>query len=97
MHSDFETANAMMTSPGHPMPVDFDLARFSTAAGEEKPKTTTLQSTDAVFGTRAAMSPERAIGRALDARSDVLWCGSLLFDLAERTPGVRKLHPRRWT
>jgi serine/threonine-protein kinase len=74
IHRDIKPANVMVTGAGRLVVCDFGLARvdddaLATLSGE-------------TLGTPAFMSPEQALGRPVDARSDVYSLGATLYQLA---------------
>jgi serine/threonine-protein kinase len=72
VHRDVKPANIMLLPSGEPKVMDFGIARVPaselTRAGE-------------VFGTPSNMSPEQALGEALDGRSDLFSLGTVLYQL----------------
>jgi hypothetical protein len=72
VHRDVKPANIMLLPSGEPKVMDFGIAKVPaselTRAGE-------------VFGTPSNMSPEQALGDALDGRSDLFSLGTVLYQL----------------
>jgi TolB-like protein/tRNA A-37 threonylcarbamoyl transferase component Bud32 len=87
VHRDLKPSNLMLAAEDHVKVVDFGLAKLvapTTAAGDA---TTALTATGAVVGSAPYMSPEQALGRALDQRSDLFSLGVVLYEmLAGRRP-----------
>jgi len=75
VHRDLKTPNLMRDSSGRIRIMDFGIAR-STAANRG-----TLTATGMTVGTPDYMSPEQALGRAVDARSDLYAFAVVLFEL----------------
>ena len=76
-HRDLKPANIMMTSNGTKL-LDFGLAKMSIDPADDA--THTIAGT--VAGTAAYMSPEQALGKPVDARSDVFSLGAVLYELS---------------
>jgi len=70
VHRDIKPGNVMILPNGDPKIMDFGIAKLAssqlTAAGE-------------FFGTPSYMSPEQALGEAVDGRSDIFSLGSVTY------------------
>src|SRR5438045_1951943 len=71
VHRDIKSANIMLDGRGRVKVLDFGLAKMAQDYGSEAPTAVKTQS-GIVMGTAAYMSPEQALGRETDERTD-LW------------------------
>lgn len=72
IHRDLKAENILITPTGRAKITDFGIAKLH---GED-----TITADGAVVGTFRAMSPEQALGRAIDHRSDLFSFGILLYE-----------------
>ncbi len=78
IHRDIKPANVMVARDGAVKVLDFGIARAIDA--------TTLIRTSSVVGTAAYMSPEQALGKPADERSDIYSLGCVLYALITGGP-----------
>lgn len=93
IHRDIKPSNIMIDDAGMVKVLDFGLAKQLTKENvpTSAPEAQTLLSTETrsgvVLGTPAYLSPEQAVGGAVDGRSDLFALGTLLYEaITGRTP-----------
>jgi eukaryotic-like serine/threonine-protein kinase len=80
VHRDIKPANVIITETGTVKVMDFGIARALHGAAQ------TMTATGMVMGTPQYLSPEQALGKTVDTRSDLYAVGCLLYELLALRP-----------
>ncbi|HUT21303.1 MAG TPA: protein kinase, partial [Anaerolineae bacterium] len=78
VHRDLKPGNIMLDEQGAARLMDFGLAHVSDASA--------MTRTGTVMGTVYYLSPEQAVGKHVDARSDLYALGAVLFEMLTGQP-----------
>jgi eukaryotic-like serine/threonine-protein kinase len=88
LHRDVNPKNIMVTTDGRVLLTDFGLARLTRDRNPDSDSTETQENdvtrAGAVLGTPGYMSPEQALGRTVDPRSDLFCLGAVLYEMCTR-------------
>jgi dienelactone hydrolase len=81
IHRDLKPANVMITPKGQAKVLDFGVAKLL-----ETTNATQSLETTALIGTPLYMSPEQALGRDVDARTDLWSLGAIYYEMLTSRP-----------
>ncbi len=86
VHRDLKPANVMITPKGNAKVLDFGVAKL--LAGTDSSRSVTEAS--GVIGTPMYMSPEQALGKSVDKRTDLWSLGVLYYELLTGGPPFKR-------
>ena len=90
IHRDLKAGNVFVDPAGCAKILDFGLAKQATRSDG---RSTSLTLDGQMIGTPHAMSPEQALGRPVDLRSDLFSLGSLLYEMTSGRAPFRGAGP----
>ena len=99
LHRDINPNNILIGTDGRARLSDFGLARVwveSDSSPEVSAQSTEGYKSDRVAGTRGYMSPEQALGKPVDPRSDIFSLGAVLYEMCAGRPAFLRRETGEW-
>ena len=82
VHRDLKPENIMIRPDGFVKVLDFGVAKLIEESNEETASSDFQTEPGRIIGTKNYMSPEQALGKTIDTRSDIFSFGVVLYELA---------------
>jgi tRNA A-37 threonylcarbamoyl transferase component Bud32 len=91
-HRDVKPANVFITTDDRVKLLDFGLVKLRNPSDKLESQESTADETQpgAVHGTLGYMSPEQALGEAVDHRTDIFALGAVLYEMLAGVPAFRR-------
>lgn len=92
IHRDIKPSNIFMVGDDQPKLIDFGIARAPSRIAEPQENGDAPQTvfrTDTLLGTPKYMSPEQALGKTVDARTDIYSLGAVMYEMLAGHPPFR--------
>jgi Tol biopolymer transport system component len=99
LHRDINPNNVLVGTDGRARLNDFGLARVWAVpadSSDTSEDSTEVYTEDRVVGTRGYMSPEQALGKPVDPRSDIFSLGAVLYEMCAGRPAFFRRESGEW-
>jgi eukaryotic-like serine/threonine-protein kinase len=90
VHRDLKPENLMISKDGFLKILDFGLAKLTTSGAQDVSHFQTQTGVGMILGSVGYMSPEQAMGKTIDFRSDHFTFGMILYEMITAKPVFQK-------